>query len=457
VKRFDLILRGGTVVLPDAVRRLDIGVRDGKIAELAEELDPDDAAASADARGCHVLPGMIDAHVHLNEPGNGHWEGFETGSAALAAGGCTTYLDMPLNGIPPAVTADALRKKAGLARGRSAVDYAFWGGLMPGHVHDLPELAAAGAVAFKAFMSEPGGEEAERFRAVDDWTLYEGMARIAELGGLLAVHAENDAITSGLAVRLKAAGCVSARDYAASRPPEAELEAVHRALFFAERTGCRVHFVHVSTADALLMIDAAKRRGVDASAETCPHYLLLTEADMERIGPAAKCAPPLRGEAERERMWRMLAEGCVDLIASDHSPCPDEWKQLGPGRTFFDAWGGIAAAQSSLELMVSEGVRRGLTLPAIAGLLAERPARRFGLSTKGKIAEGFDADFAVVDLNRSYVLMREQLLQRHKHSPYAGRTIGCKVKETYVRGRRVYAEDRGITEPGHGVQVRPSA
>ena len=456
MKRFDLIVRGGTVVLPDTVERLDIGVRDGKIAGLAPGLDPDDAAAAVDAEGCHVLPGMVDAHVHLNEPGNGHWEGFETGSAALAAGGCTTYIDMPLNGIPPAVTADALRMKAELARGRSAVDYGFWGGLMPGHVRDLLELAAAGAVAFKAFMSDPGGEEEGRFRAVDDWTLYEGMARIAELGGLLALHAENDAITSGLAARLQAAGCVSARDYAASRPPEAELEAVHRALFFAERTGCRVHFVHVSTADALIMIDAAKRRGVDASAETCPHYLLLTEEDMERIGPAAKCAPPLRSDAERERMWRMVADGYVDLISSDHSPCPGEWKRLGPGRTFFDIWGGIAAAQCSLELMVGEGVRRGLALSAIAGLLADGPARRFGLTAKGRIAEGFDADFAVVDLNRSYVLRPEHLLQRHKLCPYEGRAIGCKVKETYVRGRLVYAEDRGIAEPGHGVQVRPS-
>ena len=457
MKRFDLIVLGGMVVLPDAVERLDIGVRDGKIAELAAGLDPADAVAAADASGCHVLPGMVDVHVHLNEPGNGHWEGFETGSAALAAGGCTTYLDMPLNGVPPAVTAETLRRKAELARGRSAVDYGFWGGLMPGHVNDLPELAAAGAVAFKAFMSEPGGEEAERFRAVDDGTLYEGMARIAELGGLLALHAENDAITAGLAAKFKAAGRVSARDYAASRPPEAELEAVQRALFFAERTGCRVHFAHISTAEALLVIDAAKKRGIDASAETCPHYLLLTLDDLERIGPDAKCAPPLRDEAERMRMWRMTADGLVDLVSSDHSPCPGEWKTPDPGRSFFDYWGGIAGAQSSLELMVSEGVRRGLTLPRIARLLADAPARRFGLASKGRIAEGFDADLAVIDLNRSYVLERGHLLQRHKHSPYVGRTIGCKVKETYVRGRLVYADGRGITESGLGVQVRPTA
>jgi len=457
VKRFDLIVRGGMVVLPDAVKRLDIGIRDGKIAELAEELDPDDAAAAADAGGCHVLPGMVDVHVHLNEPGNGHWEGFETGSAALAAGGCTTYIDMPLNGVPPAVTADRLRRKAELARGRSAVDYGFWGGLMPGHVRDLPEMAEAGAVAFKAFMSEPGGVEEDRFRAVDDMTLYEGMARIAELGGILALHAESDAITSGLAARFKAEGRVSARDYAASRPPEAELEAVHRALFFAERTGCRVHFVHISTADALLMIEEAKRRGIDASAETCPHYLLLTADDLEQIGPAAKCAPPLRDEAEREKMWRLAAGGLVDLVSSDHSPCPDDWKRIGPDGSFFDVWGGIAGAQSSLELMTAEGVSRGLPLPMIARLLADGPARRFGLAAKGRIAEGFDADLAVVDLNRSYVLEREHLLQRHKHSPYLGRTIGCKVKETYVRGRLVYADGRGVAETGFGVQVRPSA
>jgi allantoinase len=456
VKRFDLIVRGGMVVLPHAVVRGDIGVRDGKIAELAAELDPDDAEAVADAQGCHVLPGMVDVHVHLNEPGNGHWEGFETGSAALAAGGCTTCLDMPLNGVPPAVTAEALRRKAAIARGRSAVDYGFWGGLMPGHVRDLPELADAGAVAFKAFMSDPGGRDEGRFTAVDDWTLYEGMARIAELGGLLALHAESDAITSALAARRRAEGRLSARDYAASRPPEAELEAVHRALFFAGRTGCRVHFVHISTAEALLMIDDAKRRGVDASAETCPHYLLLTADDMEAIGPAAKCAPPLRDDAERERMWRMVHGGYVDLIASDHSPCPAEWKAYGSGGDFFDVWGGIAGAQSSLELMISEGLRRGLALPGIAKLLADGPARRFGLAAKGRIAEGFDADLAVVDLNRSYVLEPEMLMQRHKHSPYIGRAIGCKVKETYVRGRLVYAEALGVTAPGFGERVGPS-
>jgi allantoinase len=450
VKRFDLIVRGGLVVLPDAVARLDIGIRDGTIMELGAGLDPADAKESVDVSGCHVLPGMIDAHVHLNEPGNGHWEGFDTGSAALAAGGCTTYIDMPLNGVPPAVTALALRRKAELAAGRSAVDYAFWGGLMPGHVRDLKEMLEAGAVAFKAFMSEPGGVEEERFRAADDGTLYEGMARIAELGGLLAVHAENDAITSGLAAKFRNEGRVSARDYAASRPPEAELEAVHRALFFAERTGCRIHFVHISTAEALRMIDAAKRRGVDASAETCPHYLLLTLDDLERIGPAAKCAPPLRDEAERERMWRMVADGFVDFISSDHSPCPAEWKSIGPDGSFFDIWGGIAAAQSSLELMVGEGLRRGLTLPAIAKLLADGPARRFGFSRKGRIEPGFDADLAVVDLNRRYVLERDHLLQRHKHNPYLGRTIRCKVMKTFVRGRLVYADGRGITEPGFG-------
>ena len=283
------------------------------------------------------------------------------------------------------------------------------------------------------------------------------MARIAEFGGLLALHAENDAITSGLAAKFKAEGRVSARDYAASRPPEAELEAVHRALFFAERTGCRVHFVHISTAEALRMIDAAKRRGVDASAETCPHYLLLTADDLERIGPAAKCAPPLRDEAERERMWRMVADGLVDLVSSDHSPCPIEWKTPGPDGSFFGIWGGIAAAQSSLELMVGEGVRRGLTLPAIAQLLADGPARRFGLPRKGRIAPGFDADLAVVDLTKSYVLDRDMLLQRHKHSPYVGRTIGCKVIRTFVRGRLVYAEERGVTAPGFGVQIVRSA
>jgi allantoinase len=453
-ERFDRIVRGGQTVLPGEVRVMDIGIRDGRIAALSDRLEAEDGTPETDARGLWVLPGMVDVHVHFNEPNMGHWEGFATGSAALAAGGCTSYVDMPLNGLPPTVNVPALRMKEELAAGSSAVDYAFWGGLVPGHLDDLEPLGAEGVLAFKAFLSNPGGDGEERFREVDDWTLLEGMKRIASFGGLLALHAESDAITSKLADEAARVGRTGALDFAATRPVIAELEAVNRALLFAEQTGCRLHFVHISSPEGVELIDRAKRRGLDVTVETCPHYLALSELDMERLGPVAKCAPPLRDEARIERMWELLAEGRIDVIASDHSPCPEELKNA-PGKTFAEAWGGIAGAQSSLELMLHEGhVARGIPLPELSAMLSAKPAKRFGLyPRKGVIAVGFDADLAIVDPNASYTLTKDDLYQRHKISPYVGRTFSCRVAATLVRGRTVYESARGILLPNSGVPL----
>ncbi|WP_123041449.1 allantoinase [Cohnella candidum] len=456
VVRFDLIVSGGNVVLPEGVRRADIGIRDGKIAAIADLLPEGEAADVLDAGGRLVLPGMIDVHVHFNEPNFGHWEGFETGSAALAAGGCTAYLDMPLNGNPPTVNLEALRMKASLAEGRSVVDYGFWGGLVPGNLDQLEALAQAGVPAFKAFLSDPGGEGEGRFRQVDDFTLYEGMKRIARFGGLLALHAESDALTGGLAEQARANGHVDARGFAASRPVVAETEAVAKALLYAKDTGCRLHFVHISTPEAVELVAEAKLKGVDVTLETCPHYLVLTEEDMERIGPAAKCAPPLRDAERRERLWELLAEGGIDMVASDHSPSPPELKRTGAGRSFFDAWGGIAGAQSSLELLLGEGVlARGLPLTLIADLVAGAPARRFGFAeSKGKIAVGMDADLAIVDMAAPYILTEEHLLYRHRISPYAGMEMKVRVAATLSRGKVVYRMGSGITESSGGEPLR---
>ncbi|MGG6309652.1 allantoinase AllB [Paenibacillus macerans] len=451
---FELIIKNGMAVLPTEVARLDVGIAAGKIAALGENLMPGAGTVVLDAEGQYVLPGMIDAHVHFNEPAFGHWEGFATGSAALAAGGCTTYVDMPLNGNPPTVNLPALMLKARLAEGRSAVDYAFWGGLVPGNAAELEPLWAAGVPGFKAFLSNPGGDGEGRFREVDDETLYLGMAKIAELGGILALHAESDRMTAVLGADAVRSGRTGARDFAASRPALAELEAVARALLYGERTGCRLHFVHVSTAAAIELIHEAKRRGQDVSAETCPHYLLLTEDDMARLGPVAKCAPPLRSPEEREKLWQALADGKIDLIASDHSPCPPELK-LASGLTFFAAWGGISGAQSSLELMFHEGVnRRGLPVPLISRLISGGPADRFGLSErKGAIAVGLNADLALLHPAMPYVLKAEELRYRHKHSPYAGMEISCRVTATLLRGRPVYTLQEGLLNPGGGKPV----
>ncbi|WP_338130651.1 amidohydrolase family protein [Cohnella ginsengisoli] len=244
--------------------------------------------------------------------------------------------------------------------------------------------------------------------------------------------------------------------FIASRPVVAELEAVSRALLFARETGCRLHFVHLSSPEAVELIARAKREGLDVTAETCPHYLTLSDRDMARIGPAAKCAPPMRDDARRERLWEQVAAGLVDVIASDHSPSPEAWKSM-EGRTFMSAWGGIAGAQSSLELMLDEGaVKRGLPLPLIAKLLADGPARRFGLDgRKGRIAVGLDADLAIVDPAAAYTLKREDLYQRHRHSPYIGRTFSCRVVNTFVRGQLVYSLNEGIVRAGCGEPLSP--
>ncbi|MBD0383364.1 allantoinase [Paenibacillus sedimenti] len=451
-KPFDVVIKNGTVVLADCVRRLDIGIRDGKIAALGENLTVSELTAIYDAEHLHVMPGMVDAHVHFNEPALGHWEGFATGSASLAAGGCTTYIDMPLNGVPPTVRLSALASKLEAAEGASYVDYALWGGLVPGNVGQLQGLAEAGVVGFKAFMSCPGGEGEDIFAEVDDLTLYEGMKEIARLGKVLALHAESEAIVSRLAAQAKTEGRRGALDYVATRPILAELEAVNRALFYAEQTGCKLHFVHISSAEAVQVITEAKARGMDVTVETCPHYLALTSADLERLGPLAKCAPPLRSAEDQERLWAKVAEGALNIIASDHSPCPTTMKQ----GDMFEAWGGISCAQSSLELMLDEGhLRRGIPLTEIARMLSLEPAKRFGLHPrKGEITLGADADLALVDLNLAYTLEQSDLLYRHKHSPYIGKTFGCRVKATYVRGAKVYEIGEEVTAKAEGSWVR---
>lgn len=458
---WDLVLAGGSVVLTDRVDVLDIGIKAGKITALAQQLNKQEAACVIEVSGQYVLPGAIDVHVHLDEPGLGHWEGFASGSAALAAGGCTAYIDMPLNGLPPTVNTRALDLKLAAARASgSYVDYALWGGLVPGNKAHLKPLADAGVAGFKAFLSAPSDTGEGSFMNVDDITLTEGMREIASLGRILALHAESESLVSRLAVEKKSAGMVAMRDYLDSRPPAAEVEAVQYALEKAALTGCALHFVHISTPEAVRCIAEAKRQGLDVTVETCPHYLAFTDEDAVRIGAEAKCSPPLRTGTEREELWRLLAEGHIDMIASDHSPCPAEFKTVRNGN-YFDVWGGIAGAQSTLELIITEGwKKRNIPLPLLSRLLSGRPASRFGLrASKGAIGIGLDADLAIVDMNASYVLSQPDIHYRHPHSLYEGYPFGCKVTATYLKGSLVYQANAGLTSPPHGswLQIMPSA
>ncbi|WP_059104556.1 allantoinase AllB [Shouchella shacheensis] len=443
----DTLITGGTVVLGDDVRAADIGVKDGKIHMIAESIPSALAKNVLQADGAYVLPGMVDSHVHLSEPGRAEWEGFETGTKALAAGGTTTYVEMPLNALPATTNRDHLQLKLEAAKGKNYVDYAFYGGLTPSNLHEIEELADAGVLAFKCFLSTCGSDEPGDFQNVDDYTLFKGMELLASKGQLLCIHAENAEMTDGLTEEKIKAGALSAYNYVDSRPIVAEVEAVSRALHFARETGCRLHLVHISSAQAVDLIQAAKADGVDVTLESCPHYFALNADDLAEIGTLAKCQPPLRYANEQEALWDRLLHGEIDWLTSDHSPCTPDLKE----GDLFSAWGGISGCQNNVDLMFDLAVKqRGLSLSSFAKLIATAPARRFGLTHKGEIALGKDADFVFVDPNQSYKLSTEDLYYKNPHSPYVGRTIDCRVTRTVLRGETVYTWAEGITSNARG-------
>ena len=442
----DLVVRGGKVVTPEGVGQADIGVEDGVIVTLKPELT-ETAREEIDASGLHVFPGLIDVHVHFNEPGRTGWEGIKTGSSALAAGGGTLFVDMPLNSDPPLLTAKDFHAKKQAAEASSVTNFAFWGGLTPDNIEHLPELAELGVVGFKAFMSNSGIAE---FKAADDLTLYRGMQLAARLGLPVAVHAESEVLTRGLTETLRASGGRLPRDYLASRPIIAELTAINRALFFAQETGCDLHVVHVSTARGIDLISEAKAKGVKVTAETCPHYLHFTDEDLERRGAVLKCAPPLRSEPERQALWQKVLNGEVDIIASDHSPAPSELKK---SEDFFEVWGGIAGVQSTLQVLLTH-LGRGLSLEAIAALSAAHPARRFGFEGKGRLEPGYHADLSLIDLNTEVTLQADDLFSNHKLSPYLGQMFKGQVKQTLLRGQTLFKDGAVVAKPNVAKQGR---
>jgi len=424
----DLVVRGDTA---------DVAIEDGQIVAIGPQLPG--AAEEIDARGLDILPGLIDVHLHFNEPGRTDWEGAATGSRALAAGGGTLFFDMPLNSTPCTVHAEAFDQKRAALEKSSITDFALWGGLIPGNVPQMADLADRGVVGFKAFMCDSGLPE---FPRADDLTLFEGMREAARLGLPVAVHAESQEITQGLARRI-ANGSVA--QFLASRPVVAELEAIQRATLLAREAGAKLHIVHVSSGRGVALAAEARAQGADVSIETCPHYLFFTEDDVERLGAVAKCAPPLRGAAEQDALWKQLLAGAVDIVASDHSPAPPEMKTGDFGK----AWGGIAGVQSTLAVLLDRA-----PLERISSLVSAEPARRFRIPSKGTIAIGMDADLALVDLSRSVQLRPEHLMQRHAMSPYIGSCFrGCAVR-TIRRGETIFSSGE-ITARNKGKFVRP--
>lgn len=451
MEHLDVIITNGKVVLPTGVEKTDIGIKDGKIAVIKKGIQ-NEADLTWDAEGQYIFPGMIDVHVHFSEPGREHWEGFHTGSMMMAAGGCTTYFDMPLNGIPSTVNQDALYEKARLGNEKSFVDFSLWGGLVPGNEKELKELAKSGVIGFKAFLSTTGNKE---FEAVDDISLLNGMKIIAKLNKVLALHSESAAITNWLKEEKEKEGKCSADDYLETRPIIAEVEAVERAIYYAEITGCPLHFVHISSAKAIEKIERAKQEGINVTVETCPHYLLFNHEHVRALGTIAKCAPPLREKDEQQKLISLLLDDKFDMISSDHSPCPYELKDPNV-YNIFQAWGGISGGQFSLLSMIELALQYNIPFETVAKWTASAPAERFGLSDrKGKIAEGADADLAIVTLKESHLVTEENYYAKHKQSLYRGRTFPCKVVGTFVRGNVVFKDGEIAVQSPVGGWLKP--
>jgi allantoinase len=451
----DLVIRGGEVILPTGRTVADIAVADGVIRAIGAEVE--EAGEVIDARWLVVLPGLVDAHVHFNEPGRADWEGWDAGTRGAAAGGVTTVLEMPLNAHPPTISAADFDAKHAIASRKARVDFGLWGGLVDDNLTALPELAARGVVGFKAFMSESGVED---FRRVSDGVLGAGLKAAARLGVVVGVHAESHELVERLSAELRAAKRTDRLAWCRARPPAAEVEAIRRLVSCVRGAGpdARAHVVHVSCPEGLAEVHAARARGLRVTAETCPHYLAFTEEDFDGVGPALKCAPPIRDAETRDRLWTALLAGDVDIVASDHSPCPAADKQKGE-HDVWQAWGGVSGIQATLGVLLTEGVRaRGLSLERVAELTATAPARLFGLHPrKGAIAVGADADFVLMDLARPWTLGAEQLQTRSGISPYVGRTFRGAVVRTIVRGRTVFVEGEIVGEAGWGRLVTPQS
>ncbi len=439
----DVTIRNGTLITPAGPTRADLAISDRRIFQIAPGISP--ASHDIDASGLTILPGLIDIHLHFNEPGRADWEGAATGSRALAAGGGTLFFDMPLNSSPCTVTALEFDRKRRALEAASITDFALWGGLIPGNLDDLDELADRGVVGFKAFLCDSGLPE---FPRADDLTLYEGMQRAAQLGLPVAVHAESEEITKALQRRVTASGRSGIRAFLESRPVIAEVEAITRAATLARATGCKLHIVHISSGKGVAAALEARSLGADISLETCPHYLLFTEDDLLRLGAIAKCTPPLRDPAEHTALLAALQNGAIDHIASDHSPCPPAMKQRD---NFFEIWGGIAGVQWTLPALIE----RGLTPERIASLTATNAAARFNIPDRGAVETGNHADLTLIDLNATQTVSEEILHQRHRITPYLGTTLRGVVRKTIRRGEVIYSEG-AISAATHGRLITPT-
>ena len=442
--RLDLIIRSRRVVTPETVRPASVHIRGGIIVALGEWNDVSEQVPLIDAGDAVVMAGLVDAHVHVNEPGRTDWEGFATATRAAAAGGVTTLVDMPLNSIPPTTTLAGFEEKLAAASGQCWIDTAFWGGVVPNNTPELKLLLNAGVRGFKCFLVHSGVDE---FPHVTEENLLEAMPELAKLNSVLLVHAELAEPIENAAEELKDKSPQNYQTFLKSRPREAENKAIELMIRLCRKTGARVHIVHHSSSDVLPLLKAAKDEGLPLTVETCPHYLTFAAEEIPDGATHFKCCPPVRERENREKLWDALKDGTIDMIVSDHSPCTADLKLMETG-DFLEAWGGIAALQFSLPVMWTNFQKRGFRLRELTNWMANAPAKLAGLDKrKGRLAIGYDADIVIWHPEKEFKVVPEIIHFKNKITPYAGMNLRGVVETTFVRGQKVYENGQFSASP----------
>jgi allantoinase len=451
----DLIVRGRRVFTPEGEKPAAIHIRGGVTTTVSGFDDIPAGCAVHEAGESAVMPGLVDTHVHINEPGRTEWEGFATATRAAAAGGLTTLIEMPLNSIPATTTAAGFREKIVATAGQLSVDVGFWGGVVPGNAAELRPLWEAGVFGFKCFLVPSGVAE---FREVGESDLRAALPELAALGAPLLAHAELPGpIEEALRKRPRGAPANQYATWLASRPRQAENEAIALLLRLAEEFHARIHVVHLSSGDSLAQLGQARARGIRVSVETCPHYLTFVAEEIADGATLFKCAPPIRERENREKLWAALRDGTIDFIASDHSPCPPAMKLREEG-DFPRAWGGIASLQISLPAVWTQARSRGYALTHVAEWMCSGPARLAGLEKrKGAITAGFDADLVIWNPDAKFRIEPTRLHHRHKLTPYAGRELFGVVETTFLRGRKIFDREEFSAAPAGQILYRDKA